>query len=184
MKHHTNDYFDFSWDFTNGCSHNCQFCKLPEFFGEFRSYDINENVRFIPDVFCKPFPIQANFIHCSLHSEPSDWDNFTWMIFLDRISKNSNKKFLITTRFPRKLIGRTYPNNLWIGIACENQVSYELRAEALNHIDVKRKFIIFEPLKEEIYLCSDFKKLDWCVIGVDRRKIKLPMDIILSLIHI
>lgn len=179
MIYPSSDYFDFSFDFILGCENDCSFCNMKG-----QSFNLNKikyseiapGIKYLHDVFLSNFPPDVKFIHCSQFTEPRYWNDFTWMIFFDKVRKHPLKRFLIQTRHPRYLIGKNFPSNVMVGISCENQETFELRLEALNHIDAKRKFIVFEPLKGKINLCSEFNKIDWAIIGLDNRKIKLNIS--------
>lgn len=112
---------------------------------------------------------------------------FLLQVFMAMLDNPSNIYQLLTKRPDNALLFINtlqfeLPDNIWIGVTAENQISADFRVPILKEIPAKVKFISIEPMLEEIMLikCGAISKpddtIDWIIIGCEsgpnRRKAK------------
>lgn len=163
------NWSDFEFNFIIGCRANCDNCPSSLFYEKYwtKKDDSFHEVIFNQQNYFEKIPSESKYIDCSNMSDPAFWDDFHFLLLNEKAVCNPNKKFIITTKFPRKLIGRKFNSNIWVGISCSNQEQFDHRIEALKYIDTSKRIVFFEPLNEIIKPNCDFKYIDWAIIGTD-----------------
>lgn len=194
------NWYDSQWNFIWGCNESCNYCtsrihakrngkQIAKFNGlndKQTSELLSFEPVFLPSNYLKKLPKQSQNIYVSSMSDPGHWNEYHWKVFFEKISDNSQHIYLLLTKRPDKLIGRNFPENVWIGISAENQKSFEVRIESFRHIDCEHKFAIFQPLHGKIKPTCDFQYLDWMIIGVEygAKRIKTPLNYIDNMVSI
>jgi protein gp37 len=92
------------------------------------------------------------------------------------ITKRPNRMFEWHTK--SILIKNNPLPNFWLGVTAEIQQFADERIPILLDIPAAVRFVSLEPLLEDIYIMSsDFKKLDWVIVGCEsgtkRRECKI-----------
>ncbi len=92
--------------------------------------------------------------------------------------------FLVLTKRPYRMgeflhnhaeYAQFAPENIWLGVTCENQKWADIRIPLLEKIPAAVRFVSFEPLLEEVV--AQTRGIDWAIIGCEsgpkRRPCKL-----------
>jgi protein gp37 len=175
------NWYDSQWNFVWGCNERCPYCisrihakrygnKIAKSNGltdKSTQELINFKPTFLPSSYMKKLPKKSQNIYVSSMSDPGHWNSYHWMVFFEKISENSQHVYLLLTKRPDMLIGKNFPDNVWIGISAETQKSFEIRMQSLRIIDCEHRFVVFQPLFEEIRSTCDFKYLDWVIVGAE-----------------
>jgi protein gp37 len=194
------NWYDSQWNFVWGCKEKCPYCNSrihAKRFGKViaKSNGLNDKSTkdlinfepiFLPSNYLKKLPVKPQNIYVSSMSDPGHWNSYHWKVFFDKISENSQHVYLLLTKRPDMLIGKNFPDNVWIGISAETQKAFEIRMQSLRVIDCKNRFVVFQPLFEEIINTCDFKYLDWVIIGVGygAKIVKTPLSFIDNLVSL
>ena len=91
-----------------------------------------------------------------------------------RMLKARWHRFLILTKQPQNIDGEALGNldNLALGVTVNTKKDV-WRIDVLRGIDVRCRFISFEPLYEEL-VDVDLKDIDWAIIGAQTKPKRLP----------
>jgi len=124
----------------------------------------------IPSKTKKPTVFFVNSMSDLFHIDVQLW----WIRSIwEEMEKNSQHIFLILTKRPNNIYDwmmetrneSIWYKNIWIGVTIESS-KYLHRAETLQKIPAKHKFISFEPLVSQINLLSEnLNDIDWVIVG-------------------
>jgi protein gp37 len=187
------EYLDYTWNPIVGCSgkgcavsgacwakgqakrrkHVCQRCYAFEPHFHFERYGQPKQVKnpsrigvaFMGDLFDAAF----NFVaHRALFSVMEGSPQHT---------------FVVLTKQPQNIeVELQIPKNVWLGVSVNCRADLWRIAELKSKLNVKLKFVSFEPLyedvtywhQEDIVYTLDLSGIDWVIIGAQRRPTVLP----------
>jgi len=174
---------DYTWNPVSGCSkvsEGCKFCYAEEWSRRFRrSFSVQEHYDRLKQVEKIPAgsKVFVNSMSDLFHPEvPTAFINRVF----EAIRKRPDVIFQVLTKRPDEIRMRAnaidpIPGNVWLGVSVEMR-KYLARAEILKRVDVRTKFISFEPLLEDVG-GIDLSGLDWIVIGGESGPHHRPMKI-------
>ena len=173
-----------TWNPWQGCkkvSPGCKFCYMYRDKKRFQQ-DPTVVMRSQPSTFTKPFSWHEPGLvfTCSWSDwfieQADEWRSEAW----DIIRKTPHLTYQILTKRPERIAsnlppdwGNGYPN-VWIGVSCENQKTFNERVPILADIPARVRFLSIEPLLEHIRFSGLLtvgkpKKLlssiDWVIVG-------------------
>jgi len=118
----------------------------------------------IPSKTKKPTVFFVNSMSDLFHSDLNLLDlDLVW----NEILGNPRHIFLILTKRPHIALKRMlqWPENIWLGVTVESS-KYLHRAETLQKIPAKHKFISFEPLLDDVVSHTLLSKdIEWVIVG-------------------
>jgi len=174
---------DYTWNPVSGCSkvsEGCKFC-----YGEtwakrwHRSFEVTLHPEKLREV--EKIPARSKVFVNSMSDlfHPEIPTAFINRVF-EAIRKRPDVIFQILTKRPDEIRLRAnaidrIPDNVWLGVSVEMK-KYLARAEILKRVDVRTKFISFEPLLEDVG-DIDLSGLDWVIIGGESGPRHRSMDI-------
>ena len=159
---------EYTWNPITGCDNicfdgECYAYQMMQRFGSSWGYDWTPMLH--EDRLHEPFMLKEP----KLIFAPSMGDLFTPSMkhmnivsVLDVMKKCPWHRFMVQTKFPKRLNHFDYPSNVWLGVSLcyERDVS---RLDYLKKTNARIKYAYCEPLLEEFE--PDFKDVDWVVIG-------------------
>jgi protein gp37 len=185
------DWTDSVWNPVCGCSRQSEGCLncyaekmhkrlqamgLEKYKEPFNKVRLHEPSLSIPSKTKKPTVFFVNSMSDLFHEDMKiEWIAEVWK----QMVKNPQHIFLILTKRPEKLLFLSFlqdetenkekeliPDNIWLGVTVESS-KYLHRAETLQKIPAKHKFISFEPLLDDMnYLGWNYLKgIDWLIVG-------------------
>lgn len=190
MKESAISWTKYTWNPWSGCTHvseGCKFCYAERFLHGWLQKDFSNVVRAAKGTFEKPYkisravsknsPVQDRLVFpCSLsdffHEKADEWRPEAWKV----IKENPNLIFQILTKRGHRIEanlpvdwGLYGYKNVWLGITCEDQDSYNKRERYLQRLNKENRnyklFVSFEPLISEIKLSAPVLPFDWAIIG-------------------
>lgn len=90
--------------------------------------------------------------------------------------------FQVLTKRPMRMYqfvveqGNAVPDNVWIGVSCENQQQLEGRTEWLQKIPAKVRFLSCEPLIDELDISGCLPFINWVIVGGETGRNARPMN--------
>jgi len=96
---------------------------------------------------------------------PDDWIEQV----LDAIRKAPDYWiFALSTKYPQRLVGIDFPENVWIGTTVDKQFRVKAVEEAFQQVKATVKFVSCEPLLEPVVF-NNIGLFDWLIIGAQSR---------------
>ena len=163
-----------SWNPITGCLHNCVYC-----------YDRDIAARFYPQKFAPtllPYRLSApqnmtppkkarteigfkNVFVCSMADLFGRWVPAQWIeAVLHQVASAPEWNFLFLTKFPKRLVEFSFPENAWLGASVDSQKRVSAAEQAFSEVDCRVKWLSCEPLLEPLQF-SNLAMFDWVVIG-------------------
>jgi protein gp37 len=153
-----------------GCTFNCPYCYARK---------LNDRFNFVKD-FNKPefFPKRLKElsykkpqnIFMNSMSDIADWGLSIWDKVFEFSEFYPQHNYLFLTKRPQTLIKRfdtCVRENYWFGVTITENLEL-IRATHLKNINVKKRFISFEPLLNKVELQEyDYKDFNWFIIGAE-----------------
>lgn len=164
-----------TWNPWTGCKHVSEGCDNCYMFRDMSRWGRKGGniTRTTPATFNKPLSYKepAMVFTCSWSDffiEQADvWRADAW----DIIRRTPHLIYQILTKRPERIKeclppdwGTGYPN-VWLGVTCENQATYNTRWPILSQIPAFIRFISFEPLLEIIEPNAEYPMPGWVIIG-------------------
>lgn len=159
---------EYTWNPVTGCDQvcfngDCYAYQMVHRFGKSWGYDWTP--RFHADRLMEPF----NEKRPRLIFAPSVGDLMTpsllrhavWAV-LDIMGICDWHRFMVQTKYAKRLPEFNYPTNIWLGVSLCYQCDVE-RLDYLRETDARIKYAYCEPLLEDLE--PDFTGIDWVVIG-------------------
>lgn len=159
---------DYTWNLFTGCDQicfdgDCYAYQMIKRFGSTWGYDWKPRIHL--DRLTEPEELKIP----SLIFAPSMGDPMTpslkmediWL-FLDEMEVAHWHRFMVQTKFAKRLPDFSYPSNVWLGVS----LCYESDVDRLDYLkktDARIKYAYCEPLLEGFV--PDFNGIDWVVIG-------------------
>lgn len=159
------EWCDASWNPVVGCRGSCPYCYARKMAHRFHR-------DFIPHWeeknFQKSMPKEPSRIFVNSMSEIADWEPEWWRKVIERITVNSQHRFLFLTKHPSIYSDYYLPTNCWYGATATNQIEVYYHQHTfgpiLNHIC----YLSIEPLFEYINPMSiDKNYINWVILGAE-----------------
>ena len=190
MKESGITWTKYTWNPWSGCTHvseGCKFCYADRFLHGWLGKDFSNVTRSTKATFDKPYKISRQLpknaslqdrlvFPCSLsdffHEKADEWRSEAWKV----IKENPNLIFQILTKRGHR-IEQCLPvdwglygyKNVWIGLTCEDQDSYDKRERYFARLNKEnrnyRLFCSMEPLLSDIKSRAAIPPFDWLIIG-------------------
>lgn len=147
------------------CRMGCPYCYARAIYTRFKW---NPEVRLDMSVFAKISTLQkgSTIFICSTHEIFGDWIPNKWIYeIFHAVSELREHTFITLTKNPQRVIGQSFPPNVWVGVTAETTEKAISRVEALNKSHAGLHFISIEPMQEEVDLTPIISKLDWVIVG-------------------
>jgi protein gp37 len=142
------------------CKIGCPYCYAIRMYNRFKW---NPDVKLDLNVFNRLPKKPSKIFLCSTHEMFGDWIPDEWIrAILSKVAEFPQHTFLILTKYPLRCSKFTFPNNVWLGVTVENQLKTD-RIAVLKCLNVKTKFVSFEPLHSSIEY--NLSNIDWVIIG-------------------
>jgi protein gp37 len=129
----------------------------------------------IPSRTKKPTVFFVNSMSDLFHSDLKESD---LLKVFKEMNSNPQHIFQILTKRPLNIIGHNlnWTDNIWLGVTIES-AKYLHRAETLQKIPARHKFISFEPLLDRIELTlENLEGIDWVIVGGESGQKARPLS--------
>ena len=159
---------EYTWNPVTGCDNicfdgDCYAYQMIQRFGKKWGYDWTPRLH--KDRLIEPFnEKQPRLIFAPSMGDlmtPSLDDLEIWAV-LDMMGICDWHRFMVQTKFAKRLTDFSYPSNIWLGVSLCYKRDLP-RLDYLKDTDARIKYAYCEPLLEEFE--PDFTDIDWVVIG-------------------
>lgn len=159
---------EYTWNPMTGCDNvcfegDCYAYQMIQRFGKKWGYDWTPQIH--ADRLSEPLMLKDP----SLIFAPSMGDLFTpsmrhndIVLILDTMKMCPFHRFMVQTKFAKRLNHFDYPSNIWLGVSLCYKKDLD-RLDCLKKTNARIKYAYCEPLLEEFE--PDFTDIDWVVIG-------------------
>jgi protein gp37 len=163
-----------SWNPVTGCKHNCPYCYARDIANRF--YEQGFEPSLIPSRLAAPQnqkpraaaatdPAEKNIFTCSMADLFGRWVPDDWINAVMRsVERSPEWDFLFLTKFPKRMVDREVPKNVWLGTSVDLQARVSAVENAFERVQANTRWLSIEPLIEPL----TFKRPDlfrWVVIG-------------------
>lgn len=173
------EWTDYTWNPITGCKHGCPYCYARNIANRFpKAFPNRFEPTFHADRLREPIAMKkpAKIFTVSMGDMFGEWVPEEWVIPIFQVMGSCKQHiFQILTKNParinRVVSGDLFSPNIWLGTSVET-VDATRRIHDLRKIPQFKKFVSFEPLKEEI--CPVLEGIDWVIIGAQTNPLVLP----------
>lgn len=172
-----------SWNPISGCDTGCKYCYARDIANRFYPQKfvptIYPNRLLSPSITSVPTDTASNtglknVFTVSMGDMFGKWVPEEWITaVMQSISDAPQWNFLILTKWPERLIGRTFPVNVWLGTTVDSQSRVIKAEDVFSQIKATVKFVSCEPLQEYIHFDS-LSMFQWVIIGGRSKSAELP----------
>ena len=102
---------------------------------------------------------------CSMGELFGDWVSNDWIAkIIEAMGKFPQHTFQLLTKYPERMSGWRFTENVWAGTTITNQLDLECMID-YSPLDCGVRFVSFEPLLGPIDLSAVAGGIDWVIIG-------------------
>lgn len=162
----------YSWNPVTGCKHNCPYCYARDIAARFYPQGFEPSL--IPSRLRAPLnekprksddPSERNIFTCSMADLFGRWVPDQWIdAVMGTVREAADWNFLFLTKFPKRMIDREVPTNVWLGSSVDLQARVAAVEEAFERVPAHTRWLSIEPLIEPLKF-SKPELFQWVVIG-------------------
>lgn len=173
------EWTDYTWNPITGCLHGCEYCYARKISARFKTAFPNGfEPTFHQERLREPFAVKkpSKVFTVSMGDMFGEWVPDEWIIPIFQVMGACKQHtFQILTKNPGKInrvvSGDMFSPNVWLGTSVESPSALR-RIDELRKVPQFKKFVSFEPLKEEIP--PNLTDIDWVIIGAQTNPLVLP----------
>ena len=163
-----------SWNPVTGCKHNCPYCYARDIANRF--YEQGFEPSLIPSRLAAPQnqkpraaaatdTAEKNIFTCSMADLFGRWVPDDWISAVMRsVERSPEWNFLFLTKFPKRMVDREVPKNVWLGTSVDLQARVSAVESAFERVPAHTRWLSIEPLIEPLKF-SKPELFQWVVIG-------------------
>jgi protein gp37 len=170
-----------SWNPITGCLHNCPYCYARDIANRF--YEQGFEPSLIPERLSAPQNQRPrasedvsdrNVFTGSMADMFGKWVPEEWIeAVMASVRRSPEWNFLFLTKFPRRMIDREVPKNVWLGTSVDMQARVKAVEDAFERVPAHTRWLSIEPLIEPLTF-SRPELFNWVVIGGASASTKTP----------
>lgn len=170
-----------SWNPITGCLHNCPYCYARDIANRF--YDQGFAPSLMPERLTAPQnqhpresnnPADRNIFTGSMADMFGNWVPEEWIeAVMKSVSHSPEWNFLFLTKFPKRMIDRDVPKNVWLGTSVDKQSRVKTVEDVFEQVPAHTRWLSIEPLLEPLKF-SRPEIFQWVVIGGASASSKTP----------
>ena len=161
-----------SWNPITGCLHNCPYCYARDIANRFYEQGFepslqpsrlwapqNQKPKLTDDV------ADRNIFTGSMADMFGNWVPEEWIeAVMASVRRSPEWNFLFLTKFPKRMIDREVPKNVWLGTTVDMQSRVKAVEDAFERVPANTRWLSIEPLIEPLKF-SRPELFQWVVIG-------------------
>lgn len=161
-----------SWNPVTGCLHNCPYCYARDIANRF--YEQGFKPSLLPERLTAPQNqkpreshnlAERNIFTCSMADLFGKWVPEEWIeAVMASVRRSPDWNFLFLTKFPKRMIDRDVPENVWLGTTVDMQSRVKAVEDAFERVPAHTRWLSIEPLIEPLQF-SRPELFQWVVIG-------------------
>ena len=170
-----------SWNPVTGCKHNCPYCYARDIANRFYPHGFEPAI--IPARLTAPRnsrprasknPAARNVFTCSMADLFGRWVPEEWIdAVFTAVERAPEWNFLFLTKFPKRMIDRAVPENVWLGTSVDLQARIPAVEDAFERVSAHTNWLSIEPLIEPLSF-SRPELFKWVVIGGASKSSETP----------
>jgi len=173
------EWTDYTWNPITGCRHGCKYCYARKIATRFKdAFPNGFEPTFHQERLRDPFSVKkpSKIFTVSMGDMFGEWVPEEWVIPIFQVMGACKQHtFQILTKNPKRInsvvSGDLFSPNIWLGTSVESS-SARNRIDELRKVPRFKKFVSFEPLKEEVR--PNLTDIDWVIIGAQTNPLVLP----------
>jgi protein gp37 len=161
-----------SWNPITGCLHNCPYCYARDIAE--RWYEQGFVPTLHPSRLAAPQNTkiepgddvaERNIFTGSMADIFGRWVPEPWIdAVMQSVLRSPQLNFLFLTKFPKRMIDREVPNNVWLGATVDKQARVKVVEDAFAQVPAHTRWLSLEPLLEPLQFNRP-ELFKWVVIG-------------------
>jgi len=169
------------WNPVTGCKHTCPYCYARDIANRFYPHGFEPAI--IPSRLTAPqntHPKKGddqageNVFTGSMTDLFGRWVPEEWIdAVFQSVERSPEWNFLFLTKFPKRMIDRNVPKNVWLGTSVDLQARIPAVEDAFERVPAHTKWLSIEPLIEPLTFTKPHL-FDWVVIGGASESTKTP----------
>lgn len=170
-----------SWNPITGCLHNCPYCYARDIANRF--YEQGFEPSLMPERLTAPqnqhprangSMADRNIFTGSMADMFGNWVPEEWIeAVMASVERSPDWNFLFLTKFPKRMIDREVPRNVWLGTSVDMQSRVKAVEDVFERVPAHTRWLSIEPLIEPLTF-SRPELFQWVVIGGASQSSKTP----------
>lgn len=170
-----------SWNPITGCLHNCPYCYARDIANRF--YEQGFEPSLMPERLTAPQNqrpretadmADRNIFTGSMADMFGNWVPEEWIeAVMASVHRSPDWNFLFLTKFPKRMIDRDVPKNVWLGTSVDMQSRVKAVEDVFERVPAHTRWLSIEPLIEPLTF-SRPELFQWVVIGGASQSSKTP----------